>query len=427
MVQLLSSKYWLAVALLVCLVGESFSQVNLRVRLGSQPKEIMVRIKDGHYALIAADKEGYVLDTVWQINASDVETLLTIKQNKNKVSVFMPGMGQLSFSEIWLQPHDTCNDPSFIIAGVSSRERWYQDALHVFISTPENDITAVNQVALEKYVAGVVESEGGAFSEMEYFKAQAILARTFALKNLKKHLHQRYNLRDDVSSQVYHSRAYFRNAEKIINATRETEDTIITDQHDVPLAALFHANSGGQTANAGDVWSKDLPYLKSKADPFSVDQTSYRWEKRLAVHEVLDFLSRQFNTTTSDPDLIHAWESFTQPTRASHFSYNDKQIKLTVIRSRFKLRSTLFSVEREGQYYRLSGRGYGHGVGLSQDGAINMSASGFSFKDILYFYYENSHLKNLSKLLDNNEALRELVIQNSTSPMYRHRRRTKDW
>ena len=417
---MLKLKHWLVLALSTCLFTEAFSQVNVRIRLGNQPDEVMVRIKEGHYHLIAADRDGYALDTVWHISHEDKETLLTIKKSKNKVVVFMPSIGALSFDELWLIPDQRDIDPSFIIAGVASKERWYQDGLHMFLSQPDNQLTVVNQVALEKYVAGVVESEGGAFSQMEYFKAQAILARTFAIKNFKKHLPDRYNLRDDVSSQVYHSRAYFRNAEMIINASNATKDTVITDENNLPLAALFHANSGGQTAKSSDVWSKDLPYLTSKADPFSVDQNSYRWEKRIAKRDLLNVLSRHFNTAPTDTNLIRAWESFTQPTRKAYFNYNNQQLKLTVLRSRFKLRSTFFDVKVEGDYYQLIGRGYGHGVGLSQDGAIHMSASGFSFKDILYFYYENSHLKNLSELLSKNEALRKLVIQNSTGPLYRH-------
>lgn len=404
--------------MLVC--SEITAQVHIRVKLGIQPKEVVVSIKEGRYALIAADKDGYALDTVWCISSDETNRLLRIKQIGNEVEIHMHELGRLRFSEIWLVPFSDRSDPSFIIAGIDKRERWYQDALHAFISKENNHITIVNDVALEKYVAGVVESEGGAFAEMEYFKAQAVLARTFAIKNMKKHLHLRYNLRDDVSSQVYHSRAYFKNAELIRAATAATEDTIITDANGTPLAALFHANSGGQTANAGDVWSNNLPYLRSKPDPFSVNQTSYRWEKQIPKKEVLAYLSRQLNTAASDTFLIQHWESFTQDQRKSHFTYNGKSIKLSQIRSRFKLRSTFFNVDIEGDAYLLKGRGYGHGVGLSQDGAINMSSSGFSFKDILYFYYEKSDLKNLTELLNLNETLRELVIQNTARPVYRY-------
>lgn len=410
----------LTISTILLSVIESAGQMDIRIRLGSEPTNIMVSIKEGHYTILAAEHNGYAIDTVWDIKDDDPVKLIHIKQQQQHLVLSSKNLGTVVLSELWLVPNKSDIDPSFIISGVGKNERWYQDVLHVYISQTDNKLTAVNQVGFEKYVAGVVESEGGAFPEPEFFKAQAVIARTFAMKNLKKHINEGYNLRDDVSSQVYHSRAYLKNAEMIIEATKATADSILVDQFGYPLSTLFHANSGGQTANAGDVWSNDILYLRSRPDPFSVNQTSFRWEKSINKNELIAYLARQFNTSANDSALINAWENFVQPQRKAYFTYNGNRLKLTQIRHRFNLRSTFFDVHHSGQNYVLKGRGYGHGVGLSQDGAINMSNSGFSFKDILYFYYENSELVNLKELFDSREEIRKLVNKNSNSPMFRN-------
>lgn len=412
-------RYIIAICIVPFSVTEVSAQMDIRVRLGNEPNNIMVSIKEGHYTILAAEFNGFAIDTVWDIMDSDPIKLLHIKQQGDKLALSSKALGTVVLSELWLVPSKDDIDPSFIISGVGKNERWYQDVLHVYVSKPQNKLTVVNQVHFEKYVAGVVESEGGAFPELEFFKAQAVIARTFAMKNLKKHISEGYNLRDDVSSQVYHSRAYLKNSTMIMEATKATSDSILVDKFGFPLSTLFHANSGGQTANAGDVWSNDIPYLRSRPDPFSVNQASFRWEKSINKHELLSFLARQLNTDSQDSGLINAWENFSQPSRKAFFTYNDKRIKLTQIRHRFNLRSTFFDVHQSGQNYILKGRGYGHGVGLSQDGAIQMSNSGFSFKDILYFYYENSELVNLKELFNRREEIRELVNKNSRNPMFR--------
>ncbi|MCC5918647.1 MAG: SpoIID/LytB domain-containing protein [Cryomorphaceae bacterium] len=399
--------------LLILLPGLAYAQLDIRVRLGDVPKNIAVSVKEGHYYIIAANFGGEIIDTVWDIRDDDPTRIFYISRRGSHIQLTMNKLGTLTFPELWLVPATTCSDPSFLISLNGGRDRWYQDKLHFFCQTEGGDFTVVNQVNLEKYVAGVVESEGGAFGELEYFKAQAVLARTFAVKNLKKHIHHRYNLRDDVTSQVYHSRAYLRNAALIDSATQLTADTVIADMEGELLLALFHANSGGQTANAGDVWSRDVPCLRSKTDPFSVNQNSYSWTKKINKSEMQKYFASQLGVAHTDVGMREKMKNFTQNERKPYFEYNGKKLKLTQVRNRFNLRSTYFSMEEHADYYMLKGKGYGHGVGLSQDGAINMSKMGFEYKDILYFYYENSQLINLTETLHRNEALRQMVIQNA--------------
>ena len=116
------------------------------------------------------------------------------------------------------------------------------------------------------YIAGVSESESGKKDNiLEYYKVQAIICRTYALKNSGKHIKEGYNLCDQEHCQVYKGRC---TNPEILLAVSKTTGIIIVDRYNQPINAAFHANCGGQTLNSEDVWSKPLDYLKSVPDTF---------------------------------------------------------------------------------------------------------------------------------------------------------------
>jgi len=257
----------------------------------------------------------------------------------------------------------------------------------VRFSQGSEGLTVVNEVDLEDYVAGVVQGEAGHVGTAQFLKAQAVLARTFALRNLGKHGDLGYDLKDDVSSQVYMGYPTGRFADSILAAVRATRDTVLLDEQCRPALVVFHANSGGQTVASEWVWGRPIPYLKARPDPFSEQGPSARWVKRVPRDKMHRWLADQFKTEPSNPDLIEAFARFEQPERKERFAWNGKSIPLPTLRHAFGLRSTWFNVRIDGDDYVLNGRGFGHGVGLAQDAAIIMSEKGYNYKTILYFYY----------------------------------------
>lgn len=378
-------------------------EIKVKIFSTLDVSQTLVSPKTGFFHLVACNEHFQIIDTISEIHHDDQVKLLHFKQSGKLTSVHLSKEHLGDYEGLILFAADTSHN--FII-NVNNTERWYDG--HLRIRVFKNSLQIVNQVPLEQYVAGVVESEGGRYNEMEYFKAQAVLARTFALRNWKKHMSEGYNLKDDVSSQVYFNRAYYTHAAMIYEAVNATRDSVLVLQETCkPILAVFHANSGGQTANSEEAWHNKVPYLRSQPDPYSVGRPSYQWTKKIPKAELENYLAKKLNVKVS-PELQEAIANFQQPNRKSVFTFQGKTVPLRDVRFAFKLRSTFFSIEAVGNFYELNGLGYGHGVGLSQDGAINMASKGFSYKDILYFYYKQVELENLNYLDSVDEYLKPL-------------------
>lgn len=277
-----------------------------------------------------------------------------------------------------------------LTAGKSTR--LYDDDLSISLRV-DKSLWLINEVELEHYVAGVVQSEAGIAKNAEFYKVQAVAARTYTLKNIDKHAAEGYHMCDQTCCQVYKGRCA--NTE-IMMATSKTAGQIIIDTiSKQPIIAVFHSNSGGQTCNSEDVWGRPLPYLRSVNDPYSVAQTSYSWQKSMPRSEWLDYLKRNFDYPVSDPASAAKVTSFSQGSRQVYLTGN---IGLRKVREDLKLRSTFFSIKEEGGNVCFVGKGFGHGVGMSQEGAINMAKQGFSYIDILKFYYLGTEITTIDSL-----------------------------
>ncbi len=270
-------------------------------------------------------------------------------------------------------------------------ERIYDD--HLEITVDRNALRFINIVDLENYVAGVIQSEVlGSSDDVDFFKIQAIISRTYAMNNHNKHKRDGYNLCDGVHCQVYKSR---NNTPKILQGVTETSGMVLVDLNRKMISAAFHSNSGGQTLNSEDVWNRPTPYLKSVQDTFSLDMRNTTWQKTYTVQEWLDLLQKNYKYDILDPTKRENALNFTQDKRKTHFHEN---IPLKNMRWDLGLKSTFFNVRQEGDTVFLDGKGYGHGVGLSQEGAIRMIREGYSVEDVLKFYYKNVSIVNIDDL-----------------------------
>lgn len=269
--------------------------------------------------------------------------------------------------------------------------RFYDDNL--VITTKNNHFQIINNVELEHYVAGVVQSEsGGSNDNIEYFFVQAIISRTYALVNYLKHKEEGFNLCDGVHCQYYLGRC--RNAD-IARAVARTSGDVIVDKNNKMISAAFHSNCGGQTVNSEDIWSIPTSYLKSITDSFCLNESNATWEYKMSQEKWLTFLKDKYNFPVDDTAMVRQALHFKQPTRAVNF-VND--IPLKFIRNDLNLRSTFFSIQPVGDTLVFQGRGYGHGVGLCQQGAINMVKQGFDYKDVIRHYYTDVRIIHYSEL-----------------------------
>lgn len=385
----------LAVAILLFCASQVMgtnSPFILKIRLFSTLNITSVDVipDTGAYYLIALDRELRPVDTILDIFPEQPLRQLQITHIGKNVAV----KGKVSYGSYHALLVRSKNPQREFRIETQGRKRVYNGDVQIRVY---NDyLQVVNIVNIEDYVAGVVESEGGREDNMEYFKAQAVLARTFALRNLDKHIDEGYNLKDDVTSQVYFSRARYQNRDAILEAVACTRDTIVVTDDCDPILSVFYANSGGYTCNAQDVWQKPISYLCARPDSFSVGVGSYEWEKKVSKSEFYSYYAHSLGVS-NDLLLRKAILNFSQDTcRRAYFTYKGKKLKLTHVRSHFNLRSTFFDVEDVGQKYLiLRGKGYGHGVGMSQDGAMEMDRRGYSYRDIIHFYFTGVELEDI--------------------------------
>ena len=276
------------------------------------------------------------------------------------------------------------------------KERIYEENLKI-VTTPSL-LVLINTVGLEKYVAGVVQSEVfGSSDNVEFFKIQAIASRTYCLANLNRHLTQGYNLCDGVHCQAYKGRC---TQADILRGTYETFSDVIVDTSNRLITAAYHSNSGGMTEAAGNVWQRDISYLQPVKDTFSVNARNYQWEKVIPVKQWVAYFTTNYGSKYLQAEYMEKILNFEQEQRIAKWIIDTDTILTKDIRAYFKLRSAFFSVYTRGENVYLKGRGYGHGVGLSQEGAIQMVKQGYGAAEIFRFYYRDVRIVKYTEIID---------------------------
>ena len=386
------AKYALSLLFIVCSLSAYSYEVRIRIHSAHRVESALISNKEHSYFVLASNAKAEVIDTVIDLlNTNKNAIVLKAKGSKIQLNRGESNLGL--YQRLFISAEDSL---SIFSIKADKPERLYKG--HLELWAQDGELILVNVVNIEEYVAGVVESEGGHLPAYEYFKAQAVLARTFAMKNLDKHIKEGYNLKDDVSSQVYHSMARHRYSDNIRSAVYETRDSVLVDLNCTPILAAFHANSGGQTANSEEAWLSPVPYLRSREDSFSLYGPSAKWEKRISKNDLYQYFASQMGLSPQDIELQKAILNISYGKRLSTFKCKGKSLPLKNVRRHFNLRSTFFKVEESGNDLILKGKGYGHGVGLSKDGAIIMSDNGYCYKEILYFYYSQVDLEEIDKL-----------------------------
>jgi stage II sporulation protein D len=242
-------------------------------------------------------------------------------------------------------------------------------------------LVMVNNCSIESYISGVVKAEGGSGRNKEYFKSQAILARTYLYKHLDRHLTDRYNLCDNTHCQAFNGIS----TDSVINrATQETRGLVILDQNKALIISAFHSNCGGETSTPDAVWLTSVPYLKKVIDPYCLSSRNATWRKSISLNDWVRTLnSSGFKGEAGNTTAF----TYSQKSRETSYRTGSFSIPFNTLRTELNLRSSFFSVVAEGDSLILRGRGYGHGVGLCQEGAMIMAEEGHNFREIINFYY----------------------------------------
>ncbi|MCX5642556.1 MAG: SpoIID/LytB domain-containing protein [Candidatus Omnitrophica bacterium] len=244
---------------------------------------------------------------------------------------------------------------------------------------------AVNQIKLEEYVCGVLAGEISPSWPLEALKAMAVCARTFAANKVMANFNNYYHITSEVRDQVY--RNGFGQNESFARAVTETQGEVLTYAED--LAQVYYcASSGGYTASCASVWGNDFPYLKALADPYSTEDPYNSWTLILNPNEFLRAL--HLSGTLKNVEVIKRDESSRVQELKISVQGRDYVKAGKILRDALgsnQLRSTFFEVRMENGRVVFTGNGWGHGVGLSQWGAKKMAEQGYTYDQILKFYF----------------------------------------
>jgi stage II sporulation protein D len=308
----------------------------------------------------------------------------TIRASGGRVAVVGPGVDVLASSV-----EAVAQTGAFVGIERGATRRRYAGSVR---ATSSGALQLINVVPTEEYVAAVVAGEYP-FPEIEGIKAQAVLARTYAL-------HRRgrlgdHDVVDSIMDQVYPG------ADAATALTREaaaeTRGEVLA--YDGGIAEVYYSSSnGGHTAFNDAVWGRaPLPYLRGRPDPYDASPDS-RWTARIAARRVHEALGRRYGgrvtgvriDSRSADGRVH-WMRLEGARRDRILGQDFRMMTIEVFGGRV-LRSTLFDMRREGSEYVFEGRGWGHGVGLSQYGARAQAQQGRSYREILDFYFAGAAL-----------------------------------
>ena len=357
--------------------------VNIGIFHGNKITSFIFLPEEGSYTVFT--NKGKLLD----IDNSEV---LELKYVNNEIVITSLDIDYGSFKKVNFI--GTSFQNSFKIKTPSSKKiNIYEDNLIVSLHDYYNYIQLINNIDLDNYVAGVVESEVGKSPPEEYFKLQAIICRTYALKNINRHESEGFSLCDKVHCQAYNHKP---KSLLIKEAALLTKGIVIVDSDINLITATFYSNCGGETANAEEVWRQKLYYLRAVKDTFCLHENNSVWTKEIPTATWINYLEK-YNYPKNYLEYDCALEYF-QLNREQYYMKDNVKIPFVEIRNDFNLKSAQFDVIAHGNSVTLKGKGFGHGVGLCQEGAMHMAKAGYSYIKILHFYYEDVHLINLEAL-----------------------------
>ncbi|GAB6273513.1 MAG: hypothetical protein STSR0004_03760 [Peptococcaceae bacterium] len=278
-----------------------------------------------------------------------------------------------------------------------------------FRVAPEG-LTAINTLPLEEYLLGVVPNEMYAQWPIEALKAQAVVARSYVLAQMGSYNQQGFDVLATQASQVY------RGADSENPVTTQavclTKGEILAHAGQ-PVDAVFHSSSGGFTENSEEVWKNSLAYLRSKPDPHDNNEKYYNWSVSYTQEQLKQQLAGKKQWRQGDKyiepvnfkeitDLVEL-ERTSSGARVKRLAVcgigpDDQELKVEIynadaVRTLLGLKSAFFTLEKtfnaeqKLEQVTFRGNGWGHGIGMSQYGALGMARQGFNYRDILLYYY----------------------------------------
>lgn len=301
----------------------------------------------------------------------------------------------------WISPAE--KEPAFTENTTEAEETagaHQTQTIHLPVLVEENRILVME---LEEYILGVVLAEMPASFEEEALKAQAVVARTYALRRLA--LGDRHSdvaiCTDSTCCQAYIStedylqqRGSQSDVDKILKAVKQTEGLVLTYKGEL-IEATYFSCSGGRTEDAAAVWGTDIPYLQAVDSPGEENAQIYWSQVYFTAEEFAEALERNLDGT---PDSWLGSCTFTEGGGVASMVIGGITYSGTELRKLLKLNSTAFTMTPDRNGILVETLGRGHRVGMSQYGAEAMAVLGSTCEEILAYYYQGTRIDKLENI-----------------------------
>lgn len=266
------------------------------------------------------------------------------------------------------------------------KNRHNVDNIVVPIITSEKKL----DIKLEDYIIGVVAGEMPALFETEALKAQAIAARTYLIN----HLEENKTITNTISDQVYITKEQMKDKwkEKYDEYYTKIKESVLATKglimyyKNKPIKAYYFSTSNGYTESSLNVFNEQKDYLNIVESPFDKDN-SY------TISMTKQNFCLNLEIECSDIKITDIKKD--QSNRVSSLKINDKEFTGIKIRQLLSLRSTDFTFDIKKELIEITTKGYGHGVGMSQYGANNMAKLGYTYEEILKYYYQDIKIDSI--------------------------------
>ncbi len=263
----------------------------------------------------------------------------------------------------------------------------------------EKGLLVVNEIPIEEYLIGLINCEISSLWPVEAVKAQAVIARSYAIYQKDARRGALYHLESSVMDQVYEGVDIEDN--RAARAVQETAGEVLGYSGAV-IQAFYHSNCGGHTEAAQNVWGADLPYLQGVDCKYCLTAPSSKWEQTLPLKKIESQLKSAgyqvgglYNIRAGRINRSGRLQDLT----LSH-SRNDLVISAVNFRKAVGysvIKSTNFSIRLSGNNAIFAGFGNGHGVGLCQWGSKQRAGDGFNYREILSYYYPGARIEKLKQ------------------------------
>lgn len=249
----------------------------------------------------------------------------------------------------------------------------------------------IERMKLEDYVFGIVGGEMPGVFNIEAMKAQAVIARTYAMRQIKK----RKDLKDYNETQIFRDHHYLKllwadkydsYKEKVKLAIDSTKGQVLKYDGEL-IDAYYHLTNNGKTENSKNVLKLSYPYLVSVSSVWDLSSPNYLNKRRVSN----DYLSKLLNMKIDSSTMVEIL-SRTEGSRVKYIKFNDKVFDGFILGSKLGLPSNDYSVEVHDDETLFTVRGFGHGLGLSKYGANGMAKQGYNYKQILEHYFPNTYI-----------------------------------